>query len=146
MSTSATGEILHDLPSPYLPHSNGLLHLPRFLAKIKKHLAGELPKSYQRNFTRGFDGFLCLHLGVEPQAVIEIVRAAADDEEIDRRLAEILPQDLKVHQWNRELVQKGMSGMGQEALQDAKDRMGISERKDLLTFADMIEFDEGRIV
>ena len=68
--SEATGEICYDLPSPYLPHrATGLLHLPRFLAKIRKHLTGELPKSYQRNFCKGFDRFLCLHLGVEPEAV-----------------------------------------------------------------------------
>ena len=40
-----TGAILRDLPSAYIPHSCGLLHLPRFLAKIRKHLADELPKA-----------------------------------------------------------------------------------------------------
>ena len=69
-----TGAILRDLPSPYEAHSCGLLHLPRFLAKIRKHLADELPRSYQRNFTKGFDGFLCLHLGVDPQDIINVVR------------------------------------------------------------------------
>ena len=34
-----TGAILRDLPSPYEAHPCGLLHLPRFLAKIRKHLA-----------------------------------------------------------------------------------------------------------
>ncbi|MFZ9413007.1 MAG: DUF5069 domain-containing protein, partial [Opitutales bacterium] len=64
--SEATGEICYDLPSSYIPHAGtGLLHLPRFLAKIRKHLKGELPKSYQRNFCKGFDRFLCLHLGVD---------------------------------------------------------------------------------
>ncbi|MEY3911662.1 MAG: hypothetical protein RLY37_1130, partial [Verrucomicrobiota bacterium] len=47
--SEATGEICYDLPSAYIPHpATGLLHLPRFLGKIRKHLKGELPKSYQR--------------------------------------------------------------------------------------------------
>ena len=71
--SAATGEICYDLPSAYIPHpSTGLLHLPRFLAKIRKHLKGELPKSYQRNFCKGFDRFLCLHLGVDPEQVIAL--------------------------------------------------------------------------
>ncbi len=54
--SEATGEICYDLPSSYIPHpATGLLHLPRFLGKIRKHLKGELPKSYQRNFCKGFD-------------------------------------------------------------------------------------------
>ena len=142
-----TGAICRDLPSAYIPHrATGLLHLPRFIAKIRKHLKGELPASYQRNFCRGFDRFLCLHLGVDPEAVIRIVEECGDEEAaVDARLAEIFPADLRVHKWNRELVQKGMSEMGREALQQAKDKMGAGHRADLLSFADMIDFDEGRI-
>ncbi len=142
-----TGAICRDLPSPYIPHPpTGLLHLPRFIAKIRKHLKGELPASYQRNFCRGFDRFLCLHLGIDPETVIRIVdECGEDDAAIDACLAETLPEDLRVHKWNRELVQKGMSEMGRETLQQAKDRMGAGDRTDLLSFADMIDFDEGRI-
>lgn len=140
-----TGEIHYDLPSPYIPHSCGLLHLPRFIAKVKRAVKGELGKSYQRNYKRGFDRFLCLHLGIDPDAVEEIVRTSADDAEINRHLLKILPEDIRVAKWNREIVQKGMSEMGREALERAKDKMDISDRKDLVSFADMIEFDEERI-
>lgn len=145
--SEATGEICYDLPSAYIPHgATGLLHLPRFLAKIRKHLKGELPKSYQRNFCKGFDRFLCLHLGVDPEAVIQCVREAKDSTDLDARLLALFPPDLRVHVWNRELVQKGMSEMGREALDDAKRKMGALDRKDVISFADMIDFDEGRIL
>lgn len=145
IKTGPTGETLLDLPSPYLPHRCGLLHLPRFIAKIRKHLGGGLPKSYQRNFTRGFDGFLCLHLGIDPKEVIEIVRTSADDDEVDRRLMEIFPDDLKVHVWNRKVAQMGMSEMGREKLVEVKEEMGVGDRDDLISFADMIDYDEERI-
>jgi len=145
MSRPDTGVVHYDLPSPYLPHACGLLHLPRFLAKAKKAVRGELGKSYQRNYKKGFDRFLCIHLGIDPDEVEAIVRDSKDDQEIDLRLKEILPEDLKVAKWNRELVQKGLSAMGKESLDQAKRKMGISERHDLMTFADMIEFDEERI-
>ena len=143
-----TGAICRDLPSPYLPHqATGLLHLPRFLAKVRKDLKGELPASYQRNYCRGFDRFLCLHLEIDPQEVIAAVKAAGDDDaDLEKRLEAILPADTRTAKWNRELVQKGMSEMGREALQDAKDKMGAGARNDLLSFADMIDFDEGRIL
>ena len=144
--SEATGEICYDLPSSYLPHpATGLLHLPRFIAKARKHLKGELPKSYQRNFCKGFDRFLCLHLNVDPDKVVECVRLATSEADLDARLKEIFPKDLRVHTWNRELVQKGMSEMGRQALQEVKDKMGIGHRTDLISFADMIDFDEGRI-
>lgn len=145
MSRPDTGVVHYDLPSPYIPHACGLLHLPRFIAKAKKAVKGELGKSYQRNYKKGFDRFLCLHLGIDPDDVENIVRESADDEEIERRLAKILPEDLRIAKWNREVVQKGLSPMGREALDQAKRKMGIEERDDLMTFADMIEFDEERI-
>ena len=144
--STATGEICLDLPSPYIPHkATGLLHLPRFIAKIRKHLAGTLPKSYRRNFCKGFDRFLCMHLGIDPETVIEAVKTSADDSELDAKLLAIFPQDLRVAKWNRELVQKGMSEMGREALDDAKRKMEALDRTDIISFADMIDFDEGRI-
>lgn len=145
MSRPDTGVVHHDLPSPYIPHACGLLHLPRFIAKAKKAVKGELGKSYQRNYKKGFDRFLCLHLGVDPDQVEDIVRESTSDTEIDSRLAEIFPEDLKVAKWNREVVQKGLSPMGREALDQAKRKMGIEDRDDLISFADMIEFDEERI-
>ena len=140
-----TGATLLDLPSPYEAHSSGLLHLPRFLEKIKKHLAGNLPKTYQRNFTKGFDGFLCLHLGIEPQQVIDCVKCANNEKELSKALAELLPKDLRVHQWNRRLVQIGMSDMALEKLQEIKQDLGASNRDDLRHFADVIDFDEQKI-
>ncbi len=140
-----TGAILYDLPSPYSPHSCGLLHLPRFIAKIRKFLSGDLPDSYQRNFTKGFDGFLCLHLDVEPDEMIEIVRTSRNDEELDQRLMALFPEDLRVHVWNRKLVQMGMSPTGKEKIEEVKETMKVTDRGDLLSFADMIEVDEGRL-
>lgn len=137
---------LHDLPSPYQPHAaTGLLHLPRFLAKIRKHLCGELPESYRRNFTKGFDGFLCAHLGIEPAAVIEAVRLSADEAELERRLRDLLSADPKAHLWNRKVVQMGMSEMGRESLEQSKAIVGCAGREDIRSFADVIEFDEGRL-
>ena len=135
-----------ELPSPYFPYPEfGLLLLPRFIAKIRLYLKGELPKGYHRNFTRGFDGFLCLHLGIDPQQVIEIVNTSESDEEITQRLTTILPEDSQAHLWNRKLVQMGMSEEGEIALQKSRDHMGVSDRKDIKSFVDIIEYDEGRL-
>ena len=140
-----TGAILSDLPSPYQSHPLGLLHLPRFIAKIRKHLKGELPPSYQRNFTKGFDGFLCLHLGVEPEDIIECVRSTSTDKELNDKLGELLPENLSAHVWNRKVVQMGMSDMALEKLEEVKSDLGAENRLDLRSFADVIEFDEGRL-
>lgn len=140
-----TGAILRDLPSPYQSHPSGLLHLPRFIGKIRKHLKEGLPKSYQRNFTKGFDGFLCLHLGVEPSDIIECVRISNSEEELNSKLKELFPAELNCHVWNRKVVQMGMSDMALEKLEEIKSDLGAKNRPDLRSFADVIDYDEGRI-
>jgi hypothetical protein len=142
-----TGAICFDLPSPYEAHPCGLLHLPRFIAKIRKHLAGELPRSYQKNFCRGFDRFLCLHLGIDPERVVEAVHGAGDDEvRLDQALGEVFPEDLRADRWNRELTHKGQTEAGREFLAESLAAMGQPGRvADILCVCDLIDFDEGRI-
>jgi hypothetical protein len=148
----STGEVLTCLPSPYQAHgATGLLYFPRFLAKcryVKTH--GALPASYAKNYKRGLDKFLCLHLGIEPAAVEKLVHdaidAGADDAEIDRRLAAILPANVRATKWNRDLVQKGMTEAGREFLKEALTAMGCADRADeIKSVPDLIDFDEGRI-
>jgi hypothetical protein len=148
----STGDVLTTLPSPYLPHAaTGLLYLPRFLAKcryVKEH--GALPPSYAKNFKRGLDRFLCLHLGVEPGAVEQVVRACldegVDEVERDRRLGRIFPEDVRAAKWNRELVQKGMTAAGRDFLKIALKAMGCEDRvEEIKSVPDLIDFDEGRI-
>ncbi len=148
----SSGEILTCLPSPYVPHAaTGLLHLPRFLAKakyVKEH--GALPASYAKNYKRGMDRFLSMHLGIDPAAVEKIVHECLDqgldDAERDRRLLALFPADLRVAKWNREYVQKGMTTAGREFLKEALTNMGCADRvEQILSVADLMDFDEGRI-
>jgi len=148
----SSGEVLTCLPSAYVPHAaTGLLHLPRFIAKckyVKQH--GALPASYAKNYKRGMDRFLSLHLGIAPDAVEKIVHecldAGLDDAELDRRLRAIFPPELRVAKWNRDYVQKGMTASGREFLKEALTNMGCADRtEDIKSVVDLIEFDEGRI-
>lgn len=141
-----TGEICFDLPSPYSAHPCGLLHLPRFLAKIRKHLKGELPASYRKNFCRGFDRFLCLHLGIDPQAVVEVVRDNPNEAEQQKALLELFPADLRAADWNREVIHKGMTEAGREFLAESLTNMGCAHLiGQIVNVCDMIDLDEGRI-
>lgn len=140
-----TGAICFDLPSPYEPHPCGLLHLPRFIAKIRKHLAGELPESYRKNFRRGFDRFLCLHLGINPDDVVRVVRGTRP-EDLDPELNQLLPDNPNVPAWNREITHKGQTEAGREFLLESLTRMGHPGRiHDIVCICDLIDFDEGRI-
>jgi hypothetical protein len=144
----STGAVLTCLPSPYTAHAgSGLLYLPRFLAKcryVKEH--GALPPSYAKNYKRGLDRFLCLHLGIDPGAVEEIVHTSVNEEEMERRLQALLPADARASKWNRELSQKGMTEAGQAFLKEALTAMGCADRiGEIRSVPDLIDFDEGRI-
>src|SRR5882724_6788007 len=125
----SSGEVLTSLPSAYTPHpATGLLHLPRFLAKcryVKEH--GALPASYAKNYKRGMDRFLCLHLGIDPVAVEKIVLEAASEADIDAKLKALFPADLRVAKWNRDYVQKGQTASGREFLREALTNMGCAD-------------------
>jgi len=144
----STGEILHGLPSPYLPHAaTGLLYLPRFLAKcryVKQH--GALPASYAKNYKRGLDRFLSLHLGIDPAAVEKIVFESETEEAVEAGLKALFPADVRAAKWNREFVQKGMTPAGRDFLKEALTKMGCADRAEqIISVPDLIEFDEGRI-
>ena len=144
----STGEVLTCLPSPYQPHpATGLLYFPRFLAKcayVKAH--GALPASYAKNYKRGLDRFLCMHLGIDPAAVEKIVHESTTAEEIEEKLKALLPADVRAVKWNRELVQKGMTTAVREFLKEALTNMGCADRAEqIISVPDLIDFDEGRI-
>ncbi len=144
----SSGDVITTFPSAYTPHpATGLLHLPRFLAKcryVKAH--GALPPSYAKNYKRGMDRFLSLHLGIDPAAVEKIVFESDTDEEIDAKLKALFPADVRAAQWNRAYVQKGMTPSGRDFLKEALTNMGCADRVDqIISVVDLIEFDEGRI-
>ena len=146
----STGEVLTCLPSPYQPHpATGLLYLPRFLAKIRYVQAhGTLPKSYAKNYKRGLDRFLCLHLGIDPGAVETMVLGTApgDDAAVEAGLRTLLPMEIRAIKWNRELCQRGMSEEGRKFLAEALTAMGCADRiPHIVSVPDLIDFDEGRI-
>jgi hypothetical protein len=84
-------------------------------------------------------------LGISPQDVIECVKNASSDQELDEQLKNLFPEELNSHIWNRKVVQMGMSDMAFEKLEEVKSDLGAEDRTDLRSFADVIEFDEGRI-
>ena len=105
-----------------------------------------MPASYAKNYKRGLDRFLCFHLKIDPNAVEKIVFESADDAEIERRLHELFPNDVRAAKWNRELVQKGMTPAGREFLKEALTAMGCADRiEEIKSVPDIIDFDEGRI-
>ena len=88
-----------------------------------------------------------MHLGIDPKDVVEAVRQAGNDEvALDQLLGEILPEDLKLVEWNREVTHKGQTEAGRSFLAESLINMGTPEMiGQINSVMDMMDFDEGRI-
>jgi len=53
---------------------DGWSYLPRYIDKIRLHLAGKLHADYQENLGKGFDGMWLKYAGVTHEQMIEVVK------------------------------------------------------------------------
>src|SRR5260370_724105 len=60
----------------------GWMHLPRFIDKIRLHLAGKLQEDYQANFCKGFDGLWLELSGVKAEEFTEVVKNSITDGQV----------------------------------------------------------------
>ena len=56
----------------------GWMHLPRFVDKIRLHLAGKLHPDYQQNFCKAFDQWWMEAAGVDKDSFIKIAEPLQD--------------------------------------------------------------------
>jgi hypothetical protein len=126
----------------------GWMHLPRFVDKIRLHLAGKLHPGYQPNLCKGFDGLWLQTAGVEAQQFIEVVRNSITDGEVcDWVLKNVKhPDSVKAAHRERMLnyPQKDDAEM-QARLKMRKEQAGLAHRDDIQSFVDFIDADEKRI-
>src|SRR5512146_3153175 len=60
----------------------GWMHLPRYIDKVRLHLAGKLHPDYQGNLGKGFDGRWLAAAGVTHEQMLEVVGRSITDGEI----------------------------------------------------------------
>lgn len=127
----------------------GMRYFARLLDKIRLHARGELSEDYHENLgkAKAADGVICNFLRVNYAELREHVRAGGNDEEIlewcyekGRRLNE---GDLVV--WNEFMSKFGWNDFATPVLERRKKEMGISDRTDIKTIGEMIDFDEKRL-
>ncbi|MCX6894217.1 MAG: DUF5069 domain-containing protein, partial [Verrucomicrobia bacterium] len=61
---------------------DGWPHLPRYVDKIRLHLAGKLHPDYQPNLGKGFDGAWLKAAGVTHEQMLAVVKASITDGEV----------------------------------------------------------------
>lgn len=126
----------------------GWTHLPRFVDKIRLHLAGKLHPDYQENFCKGFDGWWLQAAGLTADQFIEVVKNTITDGEVaDWVLKHVKKTDTEKAAHRERMLNHGKAG--DEALKARmkmrKEQAGLSHRDDIQTFVDYIDADEKRI-
>ena len=127
---------------------DGWSYLPRYLDKIRLHLAGRLHSDYTENFGQGFDGMWLKAAGVTHEQMIEVVKDSITDgqvcdwvhKNVKRSAAE------KAAHWQEVLSRpKADNEEAKARLKLRKEQSGLAHRDDIKTFVDYIDADEKRI-
>lgn len=141
---------MSDIIYPRSPRETmcGWMHLPRFIDKIRLHLAGKLHPDYQANFCKGFDGKWLDAAGVDAQQFIQVVRGSVTDGEVSDWVMRHVKRPDSVRAAHREAMlsypKKG-DGQMEARLKMRKEQAGLAHRDDIQTFVDFIDADEKRI-
>ncbi len=127
--------------SPY-EKLGGYVHLPRLIDKARLHREGLL-NGYNYK-TVGFDKHLLAFLKIDGDVFEEIVnRLDADDailKWVQTNGARHSPE--AIEQWNQAMISRHPDTAAKKALLK---EAGGDGRKDIRTYFDLIEFDEGRL-
>lgn len=126
----------------------GWAYLPRFIDKIRLHLAGKLHSDYQANFGKGFDALWMERAGVTLDAFIDVVRGTITDGQVADWVAKNLQRTEaeKADHAERLLGSPAADDAAAQArLQMRKEQAGVAHRDDIKTFVDVIDADEQRI-
>jgi hypothetical protein len=126
----------------------GWIYLPRFVDKIRLHLAGRLHPDYQENFCKGFDAAWLKVAGVSAETMLEVVKGSI----IDGQIADWVSKNVKRSEAEKAAHREHVLNhgrLGDEALRarlkQRKEAAGLGNRDDIQTFVDFIDADEKRI-
>jgi hypothetical protein len=141
------------MSTPIFPRSpremmDGWVYLPRFIDKIRLHLAGKLPPDYEENFTKGFDGAWLRAAGVSAEQMIDVVKNSISDGQV----CDWVRQNIKKAPAEKAVFNNFVLNRGTEPdpelqarLKMRKEQSGLAHRQDIKTFVDYIDADEKRI-
>jgi hypothetical protein len=127
---------------------DGWHYLPRYIDKIRLHLAGRLHADYQENLGKGFDGMWLKAAGLSHAALVEAVKNSITDGEVCdwiRRHVKRSEAEKAAH-WE-DMLHRPLAG-DQQAMarfQQRKEECGAGKRDEIKTFVDVIDVDEKRL-
>jgi len=127
---------------------DGWMHLPRYIDKIRLHLAGKLHADYRENFGKGFDGTWLAAAGVTHEQMINVVKKSITDGEVCdwvRTHVKKSAADKAAHAQDMLNRPKPGDEAAAARLKLRKEQTGIAHRDDIRNFVDFIDADEKRI-
>ena len=126
----------------------GWMHLPRYLDKLRLHLAGRLHPDYQPNLGKGFDGQWLEAAGLSHEQIVEVVRNSITDGQVCdwvRQNVRRTAADQDAHRQRMLNYPSPEDAAMQDRLRQRKEAAGLAHRDDLKTFVGFIDADEKRI-
>jgi hypothetical protein len=141
---------MSDLIHPRTPREtmDGWMHLPRYVDKLRLHLAGKLHADYQPNLGRGFDGMWLKAAGLTHEQFIEVVKNSPTDGQVCdwvRCNVKKSPAEKAAHREDMLAYPKPDDAAACGRLKLRKEQAGVAHRDDVKTFVDLIDADEKRI-
>jgi hypothetical protein len=127
---------------------DGWSYLPRYIDKIRLHLAGKLHADYQENLGKGFDGMWLKCASVTHEQMIDVVKKSITDGEVCdwvRRNAKKSPAEKAAHAKDMLSRPPANDAEAVARLKLRKEQSGIAHRDDIKTFVDYIDADEKRL-
>ena len=125
----------------------GWVHLPRYIDKIRLHLAGKLHPDYQPNLGKGFDERWLKAAGLAHEQFVEVVKGTLTDGEVcDWVSKNVRRSDAEKKALAAGILDYPKAGDAemQARLKMRKEQAGLSHRDDIGTFVDFIDADEKR--
>jgi hypothetical protein len=126
----------------------GWAHLPRYLDKVRLHLAGQLHPDYHENFGKGFDEKWLKAAGLTHEQFVELVRGTITDGQVCDWVLKNVKATAAEKRAHAEAIfnyPRAEDEAGQARLKWRKEQAGLSDRDDVRTFVDFIDADEKRI-
>lgn len=141
---------MSDIIYPRSPRETmaGWSYLPRYVDKIRLHLAGKLHADYQENLGKGFDALWLKYAGVTHDQMVEVVKSSLIDGQVcDWVLHNVKKTAADKTAHREDLLNRPKAG-DDKALERFQMRMresNLTHRTDITTFVDYIDADEKRL-
>jgi hypothetical protein len=141
------------MSNPIYPRSpremmDGWMHLPRYIDKIRLHLAGKLPADYQPNLGQGFDGMWARAAGVTHAQMVAVVQSSITDGEVCdwvRLNVQKSATEKRAHGEEMLAYPPASDAAAQARFQQRKQEFGLAHRDEIRCFVDLIDADEKRL-